>query len=154
VLLQNWINEELWNTVQAAPGAIDALKRLHGCGANLTFQHSDPEHKEWSIMHLAAAKSDLAVLRWLVSLNLDFNVRNGDGHSPLMVATVEGKTEVLEYLVALGANLQVLSSHALEAMWIWCLMLSSRSSDCWYSRRNCVAHRRREGKRSAHQFPG
>jgi uncharacterized protein len=53
-----------------------------------------------------SAKDNLAAVKMLVYLGLDVNAANRDGRTPLMGAALKGRNDVVEFLVAHGANLE------------------------------------------------
>jgi len=61
-----------------------------------------------SIYHLALAKNDLTLLKRLEPLKVDVNIQNKEGYTALHKAAMTAKkTDILEYLVSLGAKKDV-----------------------------------------------
>ena len=63
-----------------------------------------PGRDGWSLLHQAVRWSDVAVVRYLVSLGADVNARRSCGGTPLSLTGLGNKAAIVEFLVSQGAN--------------------------------------------------
>ncbi|KAK9276201.1 hypothetical protein L1049_005732 [Liquidambar formosana] len=59
------------------------------------------------VLHCAARRGDLALVRMLTSRGYDVNVPDGDGHTPLMLAARGGHGSLCELLISCGARCDI-----------------------------------------------
>jgi ankyrin repeat protein len=58
-----------------------------------------------TLLHIAAQKNDLALLKRLSSFDIDINAKNDGGYTVLHIAAMKAKNDaILKYLVSQGAN--------------------------------------------------
>ncbi|EGV42905.1 ankyrin repeat domain-containing protein [Bizionia argentinensis JUB59] len=66
---------------------------------------SNPQANGNSLFHLAVQKQDLALVKWANNYKVDINQENNEGNTALHLAALSAEnSEVLEYLVAIGAK--------------------------------------------------
>lgn len=76
-----------------------ALLKNHG------FEFGKSQSNGNTLYHLALDKNDLASLKFVEQFHPDVNAQNKDGMTPLHMAAMSAKdTDILEYLVAIGAK--------------------------------------------------
>jgi ankyrin repeat protein len=63
------------------------------------------QYSKNTLLHIAAAQDNLALLKRLNSFNIDVNAENKDQLSALQIAAMETKSiKILEYLLSIGAH--------------------------------------------------
>jgi ankyrin repeat protein len=82
-------------------GKMAAAEWLIGKGANI---NPDPRAAAWSALHYAAFSGKKELVTRLLEKGADINARAPNGTTPLMSAIYEGKRDVADYLVRLGAD--------------------------------------------------
>lgn len=86
---------------------IEMLKLLLKNGADPTIS-SDEE--DWTILHEAALRGDLAAIDLLLQYNADINQRDLYGETPIFQTVYEqDDTKTFQYLVDKGANLMIIN---------------------------------------------
>ena len=59
----------------------------------------------WSFLHIAIRYGNFDIMRWLVEeKNIDINIQDEPGWTPLMEAIIDDKPEAVEYLINKGAD--------------------------------------------------
>lgn len=83
-------------------GGVDLLLRFldltHSRGVSLTALNQNKE----AAIHLAAQSDCVEVMQWLVEHGADFELKNGDGHTALMIAESKECMGVANYLKAVA----------------------------------------------------
>ena len=69
-------------------------------------------------LHAAAQRGNLAALQALATSGADLNARDGNGRTPIHVATFARQREAIRALAGLGANLQLLDADRYDAVTI------------------------------------
>lgn len=69
-----------------------------------------------TIVHLAASKGDERLIRNLLARNLNFQIRNNHGFTPLARAARRGHRKIVEQLIAAGAKVDELDNRGLTAL--------------------------------------
>ena len=82
-----------------AMDAVTELLALEACDVNNANRNG-----KTAIHHTAQLRSDTEVLALLVSSRADVNVATHRGHTPLIYAAGRGRTEVVRFLLAHGAD--------------------------------------------------
>ena len=82
-------------------GLEDTALRLIEAGANPRFVERDGT----SILHVAALQGQMSVLKRLISMKVDVNVRDKEGYTPLFYAKKHGQNACVESLLDNGATL-------------------------------------------------
>ncbi|MBU2940962.1 ankyrin repeat domain-containing protein [Lacinutrix sp. C3R15] len=60
-----------------------------------------------TLYHLAVAKNDKNILKFLSQFNINVNAKNNEGNTALHLAALQAKNaEILKYLISIGANLE------------------------------------------------
>jgi ankyrin repeat protein len=87
------------------------MKRLRSgkespiAGDNLDTEGSSKKlHSQGNVLHLACLEGNMAILDTLVHLGADINAKDDQGNTPLYYAAHYGHFEIVEYLVAKGAD--------------------------------------------------
>ena len=83
---------------------LEVLKILDDIDNNLIHEEIGPD--KLTIMHTAAADNRVSILQWGLEKNLDISKPNGNGDTPLLVASYHGSIEALEWLLSNGASLK------------------------------------------------
>lgn len=88
-------------------GFLQKIKLLEEKGFKITKPQKDGN----TLMHLAANKGNLALLKFLKKYNIDVNAKNKEGQTALQKAVmVAKKPEILEFLIKNGADKTVTTS--------------------------------------------
>jgi ankyrin repeat protein len=75
------------------------LLQENGLSMNQTQQGGN------TLVHLATQKNNLALLKRLVSFDIDVNARNDEGYTALHIAAMKAENDaILKYLLSLGAD--------------------------------------------------
>lgn len=74
------------------------------------FDFGKPQANGNTLYHLALDKNDIQVLKFIKRFNADVNAKNKEGITPLHKAAMKATdTEILKYLVSIGAKKEVLT---------------------------------------------
>ena len=101
----------------AATGDVNDLKELLSTAQTRTAAPLEVDDNGASLLHHAAAHNRLAasaVLQYLIDCGLDRDASDNDGNTPLHLATIQGNTEAVHFLLGLGAKDTILN-RAMEA---------------------------------------
>jgi uncharacterized protein len=79
---------------------------------------SASEIGQYTGLHAAAHRGDVAALLKLVSTNIDLNSRDGNGRTPLHVATFAKQHDAIRTLIKMGANHAQLDNDRYDAVTI------------------------------------
>lgn len=109
-LIQEELNSRLWDMMMRAntdeahnKSIIAACDGLIACGAQINHLHTDNEHDQWTVLHLACKLSTVSVVTHLVGqTKADFALRNGNSDSPLSTAAQYGYLPIVRYLHGLS----------------------------------------------------
>ena len=58
-------------------------------------------------LHFASAHGTLPIVRYLIESGIDPNARNPHGRNPVALAATKGKSDILDYLLTRGAQIDV-----------------------------------------------
>jgi len=100
-------------------GEVDLMEFLADNGADLHATQPGPVHRSepgYTLLHIAALRSDPAALRWLLDRGLEVDARNADGDTPLLLAAGKGHAKVVELLLAAGADRSVVGRKGKTAL--------------------------------------
>ncbi|OMJ77420.1 hypothetical protein SteCoe_22978 [Stentor coeruleus] len=62
------------------------------------------EAQEWSLLHLAVWFLNIEMIKKLINLGFDLNLRDIHGDTPLHLAAYQNNKEIYEYLINQGAD--------------------------------------------------
>ena len=83
----------------------ECVKYLVECGADINQQGMDAD---WSVLSLAVENNNVELVKFLVEKGADVNIKDIFGRPPLYHATVKGYPNLITYLVANGADENVI----------------------------------------------
>ena len=90
---------------------MEALLRSEG-GGILHYKARGIGH---SALHWAAARGEIAIMRWLLSIHADVNARNASDGTPLHTAAAQGQAFALALLLEAGADTTLLNDDGVSA---------------------------------------
>ncbi|GFN96369.1 ankyrin-3 [Plakobranchus ocellatus] len=64
------------------------------------------DESNWTPLHLAASRGDVAILRWLITSDADTLSETSTGYTPMQVAAMNGHVNAMILLQAMGASIQ------------------------------------------------
>ncbi|XP_026674113.1 uncharacterized protein LOC113465041 [Ceratina calcarata] len=76
-------------------GRFDDLKSCLRKGADIYARNTSL----WTALHFAAKGPNLEIVKFLLRLDLNINVKNVDGQNPLHIAAANGRTNIVKYFV-------------------------------------------------------
>jgi ankyrin repeat protein len=97
----NTKNKDDWYVIHSAArsGNLELVKWLNEHGANIFVK----SNYDSTLLHVAAEKGHLQLVKWLVEeKGLDVNAPNGSDQTPMMLAALEDKYDVRDWLKAKG----------------------------------------------------
>jgi len=83
----------------------ECVKYLVECGADINQQGMDADH---SVLSLAVENNNVELVKFLVEKGADVNIKDMFGRPPLYHATVKGYPNLITYLAANGADVNVI----------------------------------------------
>ena len=104
-------NKNFLNAVKI--GNVALAEELVDFGANINFKDREGN----TALCLAIIVGSRNITEWLIEKkHVDINVQNKDGCSPLMYAASIGHTDLLQYLIVKGANIEDVSNDGYTAL--------------------------------------
>lgn len=98
----------------AAVGATPALRLLHRIRSDVNVQC---EETGWTPLHAAVFCNHFEALQVLIGeMRADLNARDKYGQTVLMRASIDGKQDVIEYLLARGASIDLVDKDGRSAL--------------------------------------
>ena len=105
-IIQDALNLRLWNlTAQTNTKnehnqtLIPELNLLVEYGAQINHHHSDNQHENWTILHLACKLATNTFVQYLIEeQKADYTLLNGNGDCPLSIAAEHGHLSIVQYL--------------------------------------------------------
>ena len=75
---------------------------------------SEVDHQGWNALHHASASGDIKTLERLVKSGMSIEQQDNQGSTPLLIAAVYGKPDVVNYWIAQGNNFSIMVCQWLE----------------------------------------
>jgi ankyrin repeat protein len=89
-------------------GHIDMLEFLISKGANMNAIEID-----WGkhAIHIAACSGSIDSMQWLLDHDIDVDIKDGSGHTPLHWAAYYDEIDAVRFLISKGANVNNMNKH-------------------------------------------
>jgi ankyrin repeat protein len=84
-------------------------------GASISDEIDELDEEGFSLLYHACARGDLQMIRWLIESGADVNNHGEDKFPPLIVASINGFTDVARLLIGAGADLSFRDSIGYDA---------------------------------------
>lgn len=75
---------------------------------------------KFSLLHIAAEKNHLHIVKYLIEKNLNVNITTNFGTTPLFYASAYGNIEIVKYLISKGADVHAQSDDGLTPLLYTC----------------------------------
>ncbi len=123
-VLENAIDAGANINLKSQKGGVSLLSNAAGAGHGLTVymllkkgaNGNDVDDAGWSAMHFAASGGQNDVINMLTKFNVDLDLQNGDGWTPLMYAVFNNHESTVKTLLDSGASVNVVLANGLDAM--------------------------------------
>ena len=115
-VIQREINQRFWACVAQANSkkkhnqtVKEEVTEMIAHGAQIDNKHTDKEHEEWTVLHLACRSTAKGFIQFLVEdMKANYLLPNRHGDYPIAVAAEHGQLPIVEYLRTLsGSNVNV-----------------------------------------------
>ena len=104
--------------VQSVAIAVCLLAAISAASCTAQTAPTPAEAAAYGGLHAAAHRGRVAQLEALAAAGADLNARDGNGRTPVHVATFARRREAIQALARLGANLQLLDADRYDAVTI------------------------------------
>lgn len=96
----NWFSPLHYSAINGRDDLVKSLINFEADRHALT----SPETRKWHSIHFACRYGHLKIVKILIDLEINIEIRTGFGLTPLHVACEFGKFEIVKYLLSLGAQ--------------------------------------------------
>ncbi len=98
-----------------------AIKKNHHEIVTLLINHGADAYFDEGALNLAIDYHNLEMIKTLLKTNIDINIGNRDGVTPLMNASAQGNIEIVRMLIESGANINQQDREGESALHLGCL---------------------------------
>jgi ankyrin repeat protein len=107
---QERLDKKLWRA--CADGKLNKAEQLLAEGANMNFKGSE----SWSLLHIAAYRSQTEIMKLLISKNADVRVADKNGMTLLMLSCLYGRKITTEFLLQQNCDVAAKNNEGVTAL--------------------------------------